>query len=204
METITLNAKKRENKKASELRAEKFIPAEFYGAGKKNVSVQLPYEEFRKVYAKAGTSSIVDVVIEGGDTVKVLVHDVQYHPVRDTIEHVDLLGINLKEKITTHIPLTLEGTSAAVKTYGAILVSQLDELEVKCLPSALVSEIKVDISALEEVGSSIKVEDITIPAGLEVLTDMGAVIAQAQAQQEEIENDTSVLPEGVAEEKAAE
>lgn len=178
----------------------KKIPAEFYGHGKENEHLTLDHETFRKLFAEAGSNTIIDLKLPSGKTEKVLVHDVQRHPTRDIYQHVDLYGLQMKEKLTTEIPFEFVGESNAVKNFGGILVTNMDEVEVRCLPADLVHSIEVDLSKLENINDSIHIEDIKIPAGLEVLAEDNPMIVTVQAAAEEVEEEPAamVMPEASA------
>lgn len=191
------------------LRKQKKVPAEFYGHGKTNEHISLDHETFRKVFKDAGSNTIIDLKLPSGKTEKVLVHAVQMDPLYDTYMHVDFYGLQMKEKLTTEIPFEFVGESNAVKNFGGILVTNMDEVEVRCLPTDLVHSIEVDLAKLENIGDSIHISDITIPAGMEVLAEDDPMIVTVQAMEEEKEEEAStetVMPEVLnqsAEEPAA-
>lgn len=208
MESTVLQVAERDlAKKANAYRQEKQIPAVFYGHDKAPRHMVMDYETFRKLFAKAGKSTLIDLDFGKGAKEKVLVHDIQYHPVSDDITHVDFYAVKMKEKITTEIPLEFVGESNAVRNFGALLETTLDAVEVKCLPGDLVSQIEVDISVLENVGDALHVSDLKIPSALEVLTDAELTIASVQAPKEEEETpleDQPLVPADVAEDNAKE
>ena len=208
MESTVLHVAERDlAKKAKTYRQEKQIPAVFYGHDKAPRHLTMEYEEFRKLFSKAGKSTLLDLDFGSGSKEKVLVHDIQYHPVSDDITHVDFYAVKMKEKITTEIPLEFVGESNAVKNFGGILETVLDALEIRCLPGDLVSQIEVDISVLESIGDSIHVSDLKIPAGLEVITDAELSVASVQAHKEEEETpleEQALVPADVAADNAKE
>lgn len=179
--TLKLEARERDMTiPAKQLLTQKLLPAVFYGNGKENEVMILDYEEFRKVFRDAGSNTIVTLKLPSGKSEKVLIHEVQLDPVKDTYRHVDFYGLQMKEKITTTIPLHLVGESNAVKNFGGVLISNLDELEVRCLPTDLVHHIEVSLETLENIGDSIHVSEIAIPKGIEVLADMEETVASVQ------------------------
>ncbi|MEZ4087822.1 MAG: 50S ribosomal protein L25 [Candidatus Gracilibacteria bacterium] len=182
MKTVTLEVQKRElSSSPRELRRQNVIPAVFYGQGEKSVAVQMDYQTFRRTYMKTGSSALIDLKVEGEDPKKVLVHDLQIHPLSGKIEHVDFLLVNLKEAITAYVPVEIVGEASAVKDHGGILNTVKTELHVKCLPLELPHEIKVDISGLEELGASIHVSDIPAIGGVEILDGEEDVIVNVVA-----------------------
>ncbi|MDP2656266.1 MAG: 50S ribosomal protein L25 [bacterium] len=178
METITLLAQQRTivGKKLKSLRVQKLIPAVLYGREVATQMLSVPVVAFDKTYNKAGESALVDLDIEGGETLKVLIHDVARDPVKGTVQHVDFYQVNMKEELTTEIPLVFVGESKAVKELGGTLVKSIEELEVRCLPSDLVHEITVDISSLITFEDVLKVKDVILPSGMAVLSDIDDVL----------------------------
>lgn len=206
METIELNASKRnKSHSATFVRAQGKIPAEFYGRGMDNLSIEMDYQAFRKAFKAAGESTIIDLKIEGGASLKVLVHDVQYDPLSDQIRHVDFINVRMDEEVHTHIPLEFVGVSNAVKNLGGVFNAPISEVEVKCLPKYLVHSIQVDISVLEDFTHSIHVRDLVIPEGITVLNDPDLSVAAVGAPrvEEEAPAETAAPAEG-AEAAAAE
>jgi len=169
MEKIALTVQARTDEDlAKSLRISKMIPAVVYGHGFENLHLKIDYQTFLRVFRKATYSTIITLTVEGGTEVPVLVHDVQYHPVTDEIWHVDFYAVRMDEKVTTHIALEFIGKSEAVKL-GAVLNTNKNEVEVSCLPGDLVHNIEVDLSVLQEIGDTIRISDIVIPKGIEVL-----------------------------------
>lgn len=178
-ETYTLSAKKREVTKnsARETRAENRVPGVLYGHGVDSVTLSVDYSDILRTYRKAGTSSIIDLDLDG-KKMKVLVHDLNLHPVRDEIHHVDFYVVNMKEATTVSVPLVFVGESPAVKTLGGILVRDHDHLSIRCLPSDIPHEIEVDISSLETNHDHISIKDLNLdPEKFELMgLDEGSTI----------------------------
>jgi large subunit ribosomal protein L25 len=168
--TIKLTAKLREitGKKVFQLRADDKIPAVLYGSGVENKNLVFDYNTFEKVYKEAGESTIVDLEIEGGETVKVLITEIVYEPVKHVFSHVDLKAVNMKEKITANVEFKFLGESPAIKE-GGILVQNLNEVEIRCLPTELIHGIEVDLTTLEKVGDTISFKDLVIPEAVEII-----------------------------------
>lgn len=171
MQEFKLAAKSRSDKGVSASRRAGMIPAVVYGRGVPSRSIEVEAITFRKLLSEAGESSLVDLAVDGGEAVKVLVHETQTDPLRDNVTHIDFLQVNMSEKITTEIPLVFVGESLAVKGLGGTLVKNHDTIEVECLPGDLVREITVDLSSLATFEDSIRVRDLTLPKGIEVLDE---------------------------------
>jgi large subunit ribosomal protein L25 len=181
-EIITLLAQKRDavGRKTDELRAQNLVPAVLYGFGTEPVMVQVNRGDFGRVYAKTGESTIVELDIEGTKH-PVLVQDVSYDPLTDEPIHIDFRRINMDEKVETTIAIKLVGISPAVKDLGGTLVQSLEEVEVSALPSALVREIELNITPLATFDDVLRVSDMQIPQGIEILTDAQETVALVQA-----------------------
>jgi large subunit ribosomal protein L25 len=116
MNSVSLATQKREQGISPRiLRAQGFIPIEFYGFGVQNLSLQVEYQTFRKVYQKAGESTLIDLNVEGdkGRSFNVLVHDVQHDPLSGSITHIDLVNVRMDKEVHTHLPLEFVGESPA-------------------------------------------------------------------------------------------
>lgn len=174
--------------RAKKLRFEKKIPAVIYGSGFDNISITVDELVFNKLFEEAGESSLINLKIDDKNSEKVLVHEIQKDPVTLNITHIDFYKVNMKEKIRTAIQLEIVGESPAVTDLEGSMVTNKDSVEVECLPGDLVSEIKIDISVLKTFDDVIKISDITIPDGIEVLDDLEevAILVQPPRTDEEM------------------
>ncbi len=187
MEQVELNATLRQvsGKQVKQLRAGGFIPGVLYGKlMEQPLALQFAQRELELVAQKAGLSTIVRVNVEGQGSYPALFREVQIHPVRRTIRHVDLMAIDLNEAIRVHVPLVVKGEAPAEKL-GALVTQVLDEVEIECLPADLVPAIEVDVTGLTEVGQRITLGDLTLPAGLKLLADRDEIVVIVEAASEE-------------------
>ena len=153
------------------IKAQGFVPGVIYGAKDAPQSLQLSEREVATLLSHAsGESVLVEVAIDGGGTKTALIQEVQHHPVNGRILHVDFHAISMDDPITVEVSLESIGEAAGVKTGGGVLQHNLRTLEIECLPRNLPESISVDVSALE-IGQSIHVRDIQLPAGVTVLND---------------------------------
>ncbi len=205
METVNLTATLRTEtgRQAKQLREKGFIPAVLYGRGAENMNLSFTKGEFEKIYKEAGSSTIVSLKIDGQPPIKALILEPQYDPITDKIIHADLYKVNMKEEIHTEIPLVFVGVSPAVADLEGNLITSKDAIEVKCLPDKLVSEIEVDISSLKTFEDSIKVSDLIIPEGIEVLAEADETIAMVSEPRSDAELEEIETPATADEEKAA-
>jgi large subunit ribosomal protein L25 len=189
MESIILKAQRREatGKQVKRLRLAGQVPAVVYGHGVEPYSITVEARALETAVRKAGESTLIDLEVEGMNPVKVLLQELQHDARKNAILHADLRQVNLDEKINTEIPLSFEGESTAVKLLGGTLVRRLDSLEVSCLPTALVHEIKVPLSRLATLSDVITVADLEIPAGIEVMNEPGQAVVMISAAMTEAE-----------------
>jgi large subunit ribosomal protein L25 len=184
---LTLNVKIRDIKKDLDaIRDAGDLPAVFYGAGKENTAITISKSEFKKIWSKAGESSTVEIVTENGK-VDALIHEVQTDPVKEEPIHVDFLVVDMNKKIKVEVPLEFIGVSDAVKNNLGTLVKVLHEVEIEALPKDLPHVLSVDISKLVDLNSQILVSDVTLPAGVGMITKGTEVVASIAEQKEEKE-----------------
>lgn len=179
METPTLKATTRTitGKQVKTLRHQGFIPAVVYGHDMTSQSLSISVADFKRVFAGAGSSTLVDLVVDDTKPVKVLIHQPQIHPVKPNFVHADLYVVKMNEKLQTEIPLEFVGESLAVTDLDGTLTIVLDTLEVECFPDKLVHAIEVNISSLVTLEDMIRVSDIKAPDGIEFLAEPEEVVA---------------------------
>lgn len=216
MENLSLEAKQREvsKKELSQLREKGEIPAVIYGKDYKNQHLTIDQRAFDKIYEAAGESTLVNLLINGGEPITVIIQTVQLDPVQDTPLHVDFYKVKMDEVIETEVQLDFVGEAAAIKELGGMLLKGRDALNIKCLPKDLVKSIEVNISALNTFEDVIRLKDLDIPENIEVLDDFEFTIAtvtpprteeELKALDEKVEVDVdSVEVEGAREEETGE
>jgi len=155
--------------KGEKSREEGKLPAVVYGAGTKTISLDLDNSLFNKLYKQAGDSSLIDLEIDGKSVGKVLVHEVQYEPVKGFPTHVDLRCIDMNKVMQAPVVLRFVGEAPAVKEMGGTLVHNVSQVTVECLPKDLVSAIEVDLSGLKTFEDSIKTKDLVLATGIKVV-----------------------------------
>jgi large subunit ribosomal protein L25 len=199
LKTLLLNQKLAIKSMEAKLQAEKrtkneklspdFSPAVLYGKGVENQSLKIKRVDFEKAFAIAGESNLINLDF-GQGVVKILVKDLQRDVLKYTFSHVDLYQVNMKEKITTEIPLHFVGESKAVKELGGMLMKSINELEVECLPSDLVDHVDVNISVLNTYDDVIKISDLVLPVGFKLLhhnpEDVIAMVVEPKVEVEEV------------------
>lgn len=184
---IKLNAQKRSKaEKLEAVRKNGLVPAVVYGAGVENTPVSVPAIDFKKVYKEAGETTTISLNVDGKD-LPVLIHEIQLDPIRGNAIHVDFLCVDLKKKITASVPVEFTGVSEAVKTGLGVLVKVLHEVEVEALPADMPHSLVADISKLVTLEDNVFASDITLPKGVDLVTDSGEVVAAVTEVHEEKE-----------------
>lgn len=189
MQTFTLAATTRKitGKVVGAIRRSGRVPAVVYGGGTKPKSLEVDALAFSKLYAAAGESSLVDLAVDAGASIKALIQDVQYHPLSGRATHVDFRAVKMTEKLKTDVPVVFVGESPAVKESGGVLVKNLGSIEVECLPGDLVHEIEVSLVSLREFGDLIRLRDLTPPPGVVFVNEPETVVAAVTAPRSEEE-----------------
>ncbi|HLC49466.1 MAG TPA: 50S ribosomal protein L25 [Candidatus Andersenbacteria bacterium] len=169
------------------IRREGNIPAVLYGHGITPQNVEVESRQFQKLFTGAGYTTMLTLAIEGGESHPVFIRDVQFHPLKSTVTHIDFYKVRMDEVIKAKVPLKFIGESPAVKLLSGVLVRNMDELEVEALPKDLPHDIEVDISSLVDFEKALHVKDITLPSGVITHKDLEEVIALVQPPRSEAE-----------------
>jgi len=202
MEKIVLNAVRRDviGKHVKTLRREGKLPAVLYGYGVESTPIVMDLLETTKALASIGSSTMVTVDLDG-NMYNVLVRERQRDVILRTLLHVDFQTVSLTDTIRAQVSIVLGKEDApAVTNFGALLIFGVEILEVEALPQDLPDRIVVDVSGLEMIGDSIRVEDLDLPKNVEVMGDLSAMVVVASApaieeeEEEEIEDAEGVVP----------
>jgi len=189
---------------ARKLRQAGRIPAVLYGQGKEGVSLSLDGYELDQLLSTSGAkTSVLELEVRDGskgDTRNVLIKEVQKHPFKDRILHMDLLEIAMDEVISVMVPREITGTAKGVKLDGGILEMKRRELEIECLPNNIPDTLIIDVTELE-IGDVIHVEDIQVPSGVTIVHDVNFTLLTVVAPAVEVEA-AEELEEGVEAEAA--
>jgi len=150
-----------------------------YGGDAEPVSISIDARELRQTLAAAG--AVIDLSIDGGSAESVVVKDTQRHPVRGQIMHVDLLRVDLKQKIEATVPLELiDVEDAAGIKLGGILEHLLREVTVEALPTDIPESVTVSIKDLK-VGHSLTVADAVVEGNYSIVDDAEATVVNLRA-----------------------
>ncbi len=185
METQQLQVKIKKDTgslKARKSRESGLIPAILYGHKQESMMFLLNEKEFST--ALNTEAKMVNLKWDGSEEIA-LIKDVQFDTFGRKILHVDFVRIALTEKVTTHVPVVLYGTSQGVKE-GGILDHALKEIEIECLPTEIPKNIRISISELA-IGNTIHISDLELPVNAKVLGNPDAIVVSVHFATEEKE-----------------
>lgn len=196
-ENIVLQASRREvlGKQVRQLRNQELVPVVLYGPALEPVALQTDQTALKNALRQAGGSHLITLEI-GDEQHNALVREVQRHPIRGDILHVDFLRVRMDVTIRTEVRTVLTGADH-ISDMGGLINHNLVMVEVECLPGNIPEEIPVDISVLKEIGDLLTVAQLPAIPGVEYRTDPGAVVVSTSfATQRETEEEAV---EGAAE-----
>ncbi len=185
---ILLTAEPRDlvGKQVNQLRRAGVIPAVVYGAHlSQALSIKVDEKTLTTVVGKAGHNRLIRLTLDGGERM-VLTREIQRNPMSGRIVHVDFLEVSMTEKITSEVPLTLVGTAPAVARGEGLLIHGIDTVEIRALPTDLMSIIEVDVSPLNELNQALTVADLKVSDKIEILTPRDEMVAKVVPVKEEV------------------
>src|SRR5438445_7151998 len=185
--TLKLEPRADRGRHLQALRREGRLPAIVYGHNVDPVTVLVDGREFVKAFQKVGRNQLVDLQLADEPVRKALVREVQRSPRDGDLLHVDFYQVNLTEKIESEVPIEIEGEVELVSKGEADLQRGLHVLKIECLPTDLPPVITVDVSGLKEIDDEIRVKDLKIPPGCEILDEPDDLIVKVAAHREEVE-----------------
>lgn len=191
------------------------LPAVLYGHDIKNHVLSLDQRSFAQVFKEAGYTTLINISLtdakDSASEHTVLIREVQFHPVRENMLHVDLYQVRMDEVIRTRVPLAFIGEAPAVKDLGGVLVRNMDEIELEALPNDLPRSIEVDVTSMKAFDTPIRVRDLSVPDEVKLLPEQDEVVTLVQPPRteeeleaelaEEVTEDVTTV-EGVEEEPA--
>lgn len=189
------------NQAAARYRREGKVPCVMYG-GDEVCHFLVDAKEIKPV-VHTPQFNVVELELDGKVT-RTILKDINFHPVLETIEHIDFQELVPGKKVKVSVPVRLEGDAEGVKEGGS-LVTVIRKLQIKTTPEALIDEIKGDISHLN-LRESIYVRDMDIPEGMEVLQDQGSPVGYIEVPRslKSLESSADLLEEGEEGEETAE
>lgn len=203
METLSITLSPREvtGKKVSRLRQAGVVPVHFYGPDVDSASLQADMMTLRSVLISAGRNVPITVKVEGEKGEEIcFVREIQVHPVTEVLLHVDFYRVDVSQTVRAEVPIILEGEPPAVRNLGGILLQPFDTLEVEALPLDMPESFRIDVTILEDFAASVRVGDIDVAEGVNILRDPVEMIARVVApridEEEVVETDEGLLAEG--------
>jgi large subunit ribosomal protein L25 len=195
------------SRSARRLRRTGQVPGIIYGGGGEPELFAVDGRILRNTLARSG--AILEVAVDGGDAAPVLVKDVQRHPVRGHAVHVDLLRVDMKVAIQTHVTLELTGSDHAPGVIeGGVLSQGAVEINIEALPGDIPDSLQFDVSGLE-MNETVTLAQLAAPAGVTLLDDPDETVLATitpptkEPEPEEIETETELVGEGEAAEGEA-
>ena len=191
------------------IKAQGLVPGVIYGSQGEPIALQVEARALTNVLAHALSEHVlVELEIADGSQSTnrlALIQEVQHHPLRPELLHVDFHAVSATEKITSEVPIEAVGDALGVRTFGGLLEHSLRTLEVECFPQDLPEIVRIDVTNLN-IGESLHVRDIPLPSGVESLTpaDLTVVSVVASRVGEEVTEtaETPAVPEVITEKKA--
>ena len=193
MEKVVVKATKRDvvGKQVKALRREGKLPAVIYGRHTEPLNINLEAHSASLVLGRLTSSSLVTIDLEGTEHLA-LVREKQRDYIKNRLLHVDFLAVSMTEKLRTKVSVHFVGVSPAVKDYNAVMVHNLEEIEVECLPADLPERIDVDISVLVRPGEGIRLKEVHVSDKVYLLGDPETMVAVATFAK--VEEESAVVP----------
>jgi large subunit ribosomal protein L25 len=190
------------------IREKGLVPGVIYGSNQQPMPLEVDSRQLSTVLAHASSEHIlVELEIVDGDqgTNKlVLIQEVQHHPLKRDLVHVDFHAVSATEKITSAVPIETTGEALGVRTFGGLLEHSLRTLEVQCYPQDLPGIVQIDVTNLN-IGETLHVRDLQLPAGVEAITDedltVVSVVASRVGEETTETAEQAAAPEVITEKK---
>jgi large subunit ribosomal protein L25 len=172
------------------------LPAILYGRHLEATPITLDLRDASKILATMTSSSLVNIDLEG-ETHSALVREKQRNFITGVLLHVDFQAVSLTEKLRTTVSIKLTGLAPAIKDFNGVVVTNVNQVEVECLPQDLPESIVVDVSGLSKIGDAIYVRDLKVDEKVTVLEnpEETVVIITAQAAEEVAEEAVAAAAE---------
>jgi large subunit ribosomal protein L25 len=198
MATATLSATPRNDRGtgvARKLRQIGQVPAVIYGHGRQPQSLALNTREVDRLLSTISAASTVIELTFDGRTARTLIREIQRHPVKRNVLHLDFQELVAGEKVTVSVPLRFTGVAEGVRNGGGILEETMHQVHLRLDPSSIPDHIDVDVTPLT-IGHSIHIRELTLPEGVTVLDDANATVCVCTAPKAVVEE--VVAPEAEA------
>lgn len=192
---------------AKKLRKRGSVPGILYSSRGEPVALSLNMSELIKVLSThMGENILLDINIKVNETTDIrtaLIKDIQYHPVKDQILHVDFFEIPMDEEITISVPVHVKGIPIGVREKDGVLEHLKREIEIRCLPTQIPEYIEVDVEHLD-IGHSVHIRDIKVPGGITIIEDEDTAVLGVMAPELVVEEEKEEVEPEEEEAKEAE
>lgn len=168
------------------LRAEGKVPAVVYGTGVDPTPVAIEWRSLRQALTTDKGLNAVITLDVAGDQQMTIVKDLQRHPVRRDVLHVDFLVVERDKPVQAEVPIVLEGEAEKVLQERGVVAQELHSLTIHAKPAAIPGHIAIDVSELE-IGDTLTVADLVLPAGVTTDVDVEQAVVSAQVTREAVE-----------------
>ena len=179
------------------------LAAVVYGTAVESKAVSVDRHAFQQVLVHEGniSSKLIELSIEGGKPIHVIVKAIQHDPRKGFIQHVDFWAVNMKQLISTTVPVHFEGDAPGVHA-GGVLMHAVQHINVEALPDNLPEALVYDVSGME-IGDVVHVRDLTAPEGVTILDHeddiVASIIAPVAEEEEPVEGEELAEPELIGE-----
>ena len=171
---------------ARTLRSAGQIPAVIYGHAREPLSLAIPAREVEKLLERVSAESTVIELTLASGVARTLIREVQRHPFKKQILHIDFQELVAGEKVSVNVPIVLTGTPDGVRLSGGILSQVMSELSIRVDPVNIPRRVEADVTHVV-IGHSLHVSDLKVPEGVEILDEPEATIAVVSAPKVEAE-----------------
>lgn len=187
MTDLNLQAQKREavgKNKVNKLRQQSIVPGVVYAKDEENLNVQITAKDFERILLKAGTSTIINLLLED-EEVPVLIKSYQTHPFKSEFLHVDFQKIKANETIRVNIPVVLQGRDE-IKVQPSVLIQNIDNIDVECFPRYIPQTAEVSVGDMQ-IGDTFTVADLDVAKdeNITLLIEEDELVCSLQEPQEE-------------------
>ena len=187
VKSVNLSAGTIVGKKVALLRRKGIVPVHVYGTQAESISAQIEDQPLNRLLLEIGSNIPGSVEVEGQDGADIcFVREVQRHPVKESILHVDFLRVDVSQTITAQVPVVFEGTAPGITQMGGVLLQNFQSLLVEALPMEIPAAFNIDISGLIDFEVTIQVSDVESPENVSILNDPDALVVRVTAPRIEI------------------
>lgn len=182
------------SRESRRIRREGLVPAIVYGTDVDPVAIAVDSHDLSTaLHTEAGTNAIINLEIEGGDTLTTMARVIDRHPFRNEYRHVDFVTIDLTQKTIAEVAIDFQGTPVGVKE-GGVFSPRRTHVLIEVLPTEIPASIPLDVSEIE-IGGSLRIEDLPEIEGVEYTEESESVVMSVTVPAAEIEEEPEELEE---------